>query len=102
MSLLRSWVPELSAVLYKYPAPTERRNNDPDESKFRWLCRAVLLCLSITESLQRTRAPQQLFQSRHALARGLFGRAGAAPMRLQTHHAAIAILLERAVLSKII
>ena len=53
-------------------------------------------------ALKRAGAPQQVFHPSHALSRGFFGSAGAAPMRFQTYRAAIAGLLERPVLSKVI
>src|SRR5712692_942106 len=53
-------------------------------------------------ALKGAGSPQQVFHSGHALSRGFFGSTGAAPVRFQTYRAAIAGLLERPVLSKVI
>src|SRR5205809_6410531 len=56
----------------------------------------------VCRTLECPRAPQQFFHSCHALPRRFFGRAGAAPVRLEAHNSAIAIFPERAVLSDVI
>src|SRR5437764_8944879 len=56
----------------------------------------------VCRTLECPRAPQQILHSGNALPRRFFGRAGAAPVRLEAHNSAIAVFFKRSVLSDVI